>query len=237
MNKGICTVAVAPLRAEASHQSEMTSQLLYGETFEIIENGQKFSRIKMDFDGYEGWADLQQFKPIEQQEYQQKNTEILTNVFTQIETPLGNFLLSAGSEVHGETQDYTPQELCSNIDETAKCFLNVPYLWSGRSFFGIDCSGFVQLVYKLHGMQLPREAKDQAKVGEVLSFIEEAQPGDLAFFENADGEIVHVGIILEDQRIIHAFGKVRIDFLDSAGIFNTELNKHTHKLRFLRTLK
>jgi cell wall-associated NlpC family hydrolase len=103
-----------------------------------------------------------------------------------------------------------------------------------QSFFGIDCSGFVQLVYKIHGIFLPRESHQQAEIGEVLSFVEESKPGDLAFFENLEGQISHVGIMLEDQKIIHAFGKVRIDSLDSTGIFNKELNKHTHKLRFLR---
>ena len=121
-------------------------------------------------------------------------------------------------------------------DRTAKEFLNAPYLWGGKSFFGVDCSGFTQLVYKVNNVKLPRDAYQQAEVGEALSFVEESQPGDLAFFENAEGRIIHVGIMLDDQKIIHASGKVRIDTLDSTGIFNQEMNKHTHKLRFVKSI-
>ena len=105
----------------------------------------------------------------------------------------------------------------------------------GKSFFGVDCSGFTQLVLKVHDIKYPRDAYQQGKVGEPLSFIEEAQP-DLAFFENSEGRIIHVGFMLENNQIIHAHGKVRIDTLDSSGIFNKELNKHTHKLRFIRNI-
>lgn len=106
----------------------------------------------------------------------------------------------------------------------------------GRAFFAVDCSGFTQLVYKVHGIKIPRDASQQAEVGEALTFVEETQPGDMAFFENAEGKIIHVGIMLENQKIIHASGKVRIDTLDSTGIFNKEMNKHTHKLRVLRSV-
>ena len=110
----------------------------------------------------------------------------------------------------------------------------MPYLWGGKSTFGIDCSGLTQQVYKLGGYELPRDAYQQAELGEVLSFVEEAEPGDLAFFDNADGKIIHVGIILGDYKIIHAHGKVRIDPFDSNGIFNTDSQKYSHKLRFIK---
>lgn len=233
MVKGICTVSVAPLRREAAHLSEMVSQLLFGETFHILEAGTRFSHIKTDFDGYEGFIDNQQFEESDQARNSDKKKHLLTNPLTSYGLSTGNILLSAGSEVDFPTDKQIPP---TSIPESALLFLNVPYLWSGRSVFGIDCSGFVQLVYKLHGHSLPRDARDQAQVGEVLSFIEESLPGDLAFFDNDEGEIVHVGMMLEGHKIIHAYGKVRIDQLDSTGIFNSELKKHTHKLRFVRTL-
>ena len=123
-----------------------------------------------------------------------------------------------------------------SIVEDALGFLNAPYLWGGRSFFGIDCSGFTQIIYKINGIKLPRDAYQQVECGEALDFVEEAKGGDLAFFENENGDIIHVGIMLDDQKIIHAHGKVRIDELDSIGVFNKEQNKHTHKLRIIKRI-
>ena len=118
--------------------------------------------------------------------------------------------------------------------ENAMMYLNSPYLWGGRTPFGIDCSGLSQMVYRLNGIDLPRDADEQAEVGTTLSFVEESDPGDLAFFDNAEGKIVHVGIILENNHIVHASGKVRIDRIDQQGIFNTDLGNHTHKLRLIK---
>ena len=235
MNKGICTVSVAAIRAEQSHQSEMTSQLLYGETVEILQNKGKFLKVKMHFDGYEGWIDSQQIAEISDDYFNERKTELVANTVQMYNTSQGSILLSMGSEVNSEKTDPVFLNL-ETMSATAKQFLNVPYLWSGRSFFGIDCSGFVQLIYKAHGITLPREAQQQSEIGEVLSFVEESKPGDLAFFEDEEGRICHVGMMLADHEIIHASGKVRIDSLDSTGIFNKELNKHTHKLRFLRSI-
>lgn len=233
--KSLCTVSVAPIRAENSHQSEMTTQLLYGESCEILETIGSFAKIKIDFDDYEGWVDLKQIAPISDEDFVQRKTEIVNRLFGVYDLMDGSTLLSIGSELHSETGNLLAKEIGS-VASTALQFLNVPYLWSGRSFFGIDCSGFSQLVYKVHGIRLPREAHQQAELGTVLDFLEEAVPGDLAFFENKEGKISHVGIMLEDQKIIHAFGKVRIDVLDSSGIFNKELNQHTHQLRFLKRI-
>ncbi len=233
--KSLCTVSVAPIRAENSHQSEMTTQLLYGESCEILETIGSFAKIKIDFDDYEGWVDLKQIAPISDEDFAQRKTEIVNRLFGVYDLMDGSTLLSIGSELHSETGNLLAKEIGS-VASTALQFLNVPYLWSGRSFFGIDCSGFSQLVYKVHGIRLPREAHQQAELGTVLDFLEEAVPGDLAFFENKEGKISHVGIMLEDQKIIHAFGKVRIDLLDSSGIFNKELNQHTHQLRFLKRI-
>jgi hypothetical protein len=124
----------------------------------------------------------------------------------------------------------------SNIIATAYLYLNAPYLWGGKTPFGIDCSGFTQMVYKLNGYQLLRDASQQASQGEVLSFIEESEPGDLAFFDNEEGHIIHVGIILENNYIIHASGKVRVDRLDHLGIYNAETNRHTHRLRVIKKI-
>lgn len=236
MEKGICNVSVAPLRAEPSHQSEMVSQMLYGETAQILDINGSFSRVKMLFDQYEGWVDTKQISQISEQDFVKRKTHIVDETYGIYDLPEGKTLLSLGSEILSDRELSNKNETRETIVATARLFLNVPYLWSGRSFFGIDCSGFSQLVYKIHGITLPREAHQQAEKGNVLDFVEESQPGDLAFFENEEGKIVHVGIMLVDQQIIHAYGKVRVDLLDSSGIFNQELNTHTHKLRFVKSI-
>ena len=236
MEKGICNVSVAPLRAENSHQSEMVSQLLYGEKVEIIEENGSFSKIKMDFDAYEGWVDAKQISKISEDDFAHKTSQILTEDFKFFNFKEDKILLSIGSEILSDEEQTLPEATGKPLSDTAQRFLNVPYLWSGRSFFGIDCSGFTQLVFKVHGIKLPRDAYQQAEMGNVLDFVEESEPGDLAFFENQEGKISHVGIMLEDQKIIHAYGKVRIDLLDSTGIFNKDLAKHTHKLRFVKRI-
>jgi cell wall-associated NlpC family hydrolase len=236
MDKGICTVSVAAIRAENSHRSEMTSQLLYGETVTILQKEGNFYKIKMSFDGFEGWINVQQILLISAENLAQKKVDLITDNFEYRETSEGKTLLSMGSEIPSTKENFPQILSTATIAETAKQFVNVAYLWSGRSFFGVDCSGFVQLVYKVHGISLPRESPQQAEIGEVLSFIEETKSGDLAFFDNEEGMITHVGMMLNNSEIIHAYGKVRIDSLDSTGIFNKELNKHTHKLRFLRSV-
>ncbi|MGK0175927.1 MAG: cell wall-associated NlpC family hydrolase, partial [Ulvibacter sp.] len=123
-----------------------------------------------------------------------------------------------------------------NLINTAFMYLNTPYLWGGKTPFGIDCSGLTQMVYKLCGYKLLRDASQQAMQGEVLSFIEESEPGDLAFFDNSEGDIVHVGIIMKDNYIIHAHGKVRIDRIDHSGIYNIDTRRHTHKLRVIKKI-
>ena len=234
MKKYYCNVAIAPLRAENRHQSEMVSQILYGETVEIIEVDGSFSKIKMDFDQYEGWVDTKQISAISDEDFANRKTQMLTETFGFQQVLEGKILLSMGSKILSESENLEINATHSTISETAQLFLNVPYLWSGRSFFGIDCSGFSQIVYKVNGISLPRDAYQQAEIGQVLDFVEESEPGDLAFFENEEGRITHVGIMLENQQIIHAYGKVRVDTLDSTGIFNKDLGKHTHKLRFVK---
>lgn len=237
MSKAIINVSIVPVRASNSDKSEMVSQLLFGEAIEILDTKKNWTKIKSLYDNYEGWIDSKQYAPISDEDFEKRDTEIITEKVLYYNHQEEKFLLSIGSEVERvNPQETSPEDLRDLIAETALGFINVPYLWGGRSFFGIDCSGFTQIVYKVNGIKIPRDAYQQAELGEVLDFVEEAQPGDLAFFENEDGKIIHTGIMLEDQKIIHAHGKVRIDELDSTGIFNKNLNKHTHKLRFIKRI-
>ncbi|WP_294199303.1 C40 family peptidase [Chryseobacterium sp. sg2396] len=237
MNKGICSVTVAPVRAEASDRAEIVTEILFGESADILEVNKNWTRIKMHYDGYEGWMDTKQLRPVEDEVLAKRKVTVVTEDFASVLMNDGKTLLSMGSEVEFPVvASKRSHEVRESIALTAKEFINVPYLWGGKSFFAVDCSGFTQLVYKIHDIKLPRDASQQVNVGESLSFVEESRPGDLAFFENPEGKIVHVGIMLENQRIIHASGKVRIDTLDSTGIFNIELNKHTHKLRVIKSV-
>ncbi|MDO5511036.1 MAG: C40 family peptidase [Weeksellaceae bacterium] len=248
MSVGICRIAVTPMRAEASHRAEMVSQLLFGEACEILHEAGDWLQVRGLYDDYEGYVDVKALAIVGD------NDDAAFDAFTADVCNLliaddGPHILPLGTPVPSmargfamgkqlennyvyEGEYFLPENV--NVVETAHMFLNTPYLWGGKSSFGIDCSGFVQQVYKLHGVKLPRDAWQQAAHGEVLSFLEEGVAGDLVFFDNEEGKITHVGMLLEDRQIIHAHGKVRIDVLDHGGIFNRETKKHTHKLRFLR---
>lgn len=237
MDKGICMVTVAPVRAENSDKAEIVTEILFGESADILEVNKNWTRIRMHYDGYEGWMDTKQIRPVRDEELAKRKVTLITEDFASVMMKDGKTLLSMGSEVEfPAVASRRSHDLRESIALTAREFINVPYLWGGKSFFAVDCSGFTQLVYKIHEVKLPRDTSQQVEVGESLTFVEESQPGDLAFFENAEGKIIHVGIMLENQKIIHASGKVRIDTLDSTGIFNKELNKHTHKLRVIKNV-
>lgn len=233
MEKYYCNISMSPLRAENSEKSEMVSQILYGETCEILESEGDFSKIRMDFDGYEGWC----YSSVLKKQTSEGSKHIVNEPFHVFSLPEGETLLSLGSEVEFPVENNVINDnIRESVAETAKKFLNVPFLWGGRSFFGVDDSGFVQLVYKLHGVHLPRDPEEQSLQGVSRDFVEESEPGDLAFFEDKEGNITHVGMVLSPFEIIHAYGKVRIDALDFSGIYNAELNKHTHKLRVIKSL-
>lgn len=246
MQYGICNLSIVPLRLEPTDTSELVSQVLYGDYFKVLEHRKNWSKIRLGFDTYEGWVDNKQYFEITEEQYNviHKETPILsTDLVEFVEDkdqqlyaiPLGASLngLSLLGHIH-DGQVVKAQKPKSHILETAFMYINSPYLWGGKTPFGIDCSGFTQMVYKLNGYKLLRDASQQATQGEALSFIEESEPGDLAFFDNSEGQIVHVGIIMEDNYIIHAHGKVRIDRLDHSGIYNHDKRMHTHKLRVIK---
>lgn len=253
---GICNLSIVPLRLEPTDTSEMVSQVLFGEHFEVLESLKKWSKIRLNFDNYEGYIDNKQFEEISENLYNKLSNEkpsysgelidFITDSRNQLATiSIGSrlpflennqFITINASKYTYEGNFYSEKLPKSELIQKAFLFLNSPYLWGGRTPFGIDCSGFTQMVYKLCGYKLLRDAKDQATQGEVLSFIEESEPGDLAFFDNEEGVITHVGIIMHDYHIIHAHGKVRIDVLDHSGIYNVDSEKHTHKLRVIKKI-
>ena len=243
------------MRAEPSDRSEMVNVVLFGEAFEIVERKPKWIKIRLQHDSYEGWIDHQMCRVISADVYEDLRTApkyFQGALAGQITDEFGHsFSLTKGAclpGLQGESLNIGGYNFSFNgllheskrsreaLKETALEYLGTPYYWGGRTTFGIDCSGFTQMVYRMNGIFLPRDASQQAKKGTSLSFLEECKPGDLAFFDNSEGNIVHVGIVLEDYKIIHASGRVRIDTLDHSGIYNNELGVHTHKLRVLKSV-
>lgn len=234
----------------------MVTQLLFGETFSILEEKGSWMLIQLHADKYQGWIDRKQSLLISEKDLAQLNTDpvhILTDrtavcvnkndgsqlILTRnCRLPFysgGSFQLGHQSfSTEGVAAQLPAKPNLSTIAETALEYLNTPYMWGGRSIMGIDCSGLVQAVFHACGLDLPRDASQQAVKGDPIDFVEEALPGDLAFFDNSAGEIIHVGIIIEPGRIIHASGEVKIDQLDHNGIFSSNQNAYSHSLRIIK---
>lgn len=255
---GICHLATVPLRASYSHKSETVTQMLFGEAYSVTEktNDGEWLKIRMSDDYYQGWIPSSQFKEVTKgyfRKYKETYHPIVSATFTQLLSEQGALLVSIGSvmpfykdgqiDMGGEKLTLTDVNAISmlpsgKIDmiDVAKKYVHVPYLWGGKSIFGIDCSGFVQQVAKTaKNVYLPRDAYQQATRGEQVPW-NEARAGDLAFFQNAKGRIIHVGIIMANHQIIHASGKVRIDKFTPEGIYVEEQKKHSHQLAFVRRL-
>jgi hypothetical protein len=249
MEFGICPLSVIPIRSSAADSAEMVSQILYGEHFKILEQRKFWSRIRLAFDAIEGWVQNNQIHWIEQKDYEViqnfKNPEYAADLISFVSTNAAVLIpIIMGSSVHNtlvlpnifEGIAINSIKEKSTLIKTALLYLNAPFLKGGRTPFGIDCSGFTQMIYKINGYKLKRNAAEQSAQGVALSFIEESESGDLAFFDNTEGIIDHVGIIMNDNYIIHGHGKVRIDRIDHTGIFNNETRSYTHSLRVIKKI-
>lgn len=251
---GICELTLIPVRKKPSDKSEMTNQLLFGDIFTIVEINKNWCKIISNHDNYEGWIDKKQINHISIDEYDRiinSNKMCIDTPVTELWNNSHKTLVVMGSLIYGcENGSFNfgsnsyiintlPATIKNNIDgkaiiEKAKSYLGSPYLWGGRSPFGIDCSGLVQIVFRCCGIDLKRDASQQSKNGTTINFVEETLPGDLAFFDNEEGVITHVGIMLNNKQIIHASGKVRIDNIDHEGIYDNAEKKYTHKLRIIK---
>lgn len=249
MSFATCFVPVAPLRAEASHKSEMISQLLFGECVLITDSTKDFLKVMSLYDNYEGWCAKNQLTEVDEIFYQNNHQKTTTQYLTEAEynqqkiyIPSGSFIGCLNNyQLNIGNTNFVFKENFSNtskisIEEIMFSYLNTPYLWGGKSVFGIDCSGFVQQVYKTLKVLLKRDAYQQAEQGISVGFLQEAIMGDLAFFDNEEGKIIHVGILLNEETIIHASGNVRIDKIDNVGIINSQTKQRTHNLRIIKRI-
>lgn len=250
MEHAISVVAAAPVRKEPNHRSEMVNQLLFGETMEVLDQKDEWFKIKSIYDDYEGWLTYHLIASVDQRVAESGAcfiASLLTNPVTLpdqlINAPMGSILTGFDEETrllwdprykyHGTYRGMTRSFDAELLKKTIQQWINAPYLWGGKTFMGVDCSGFVQTVYKLLGVKLKRDAWQQAEQGTAAS-IGTSKQGDLAFFHNENGRVIHVGIVLENNRIAHASGRVRVDQLDEKGILNLETGKRTHQLHSVR---
>ncbi len=247
----ICPLSIVPVRKDPSDRAEMTTQWLFGETAEVLERQEKWTRLSFDHDGYEGWVDNKQLLPCDTPNADPDlrvldQSSIVDLGERQVLLPYGAVLpfykqgsiLFQGKRVpvNALVNHVSSEERGQQIETYMHPYLGAPYLWGGRTPCGVDCSGFTQMIFMFMGIYLPRDAHQQAEEGDTVELIDLAEPGDLAFFDNTEGRIIHVGIVLPDRRIVHASGRVRIDALDQEGIFNAEEKRYTHRLRTVKRI-
>lgn len=257
MDYGICSLSNAPIRSEPSDKAELVTQLFFGECYQVLVKEEKWLQIQIAGDHYTGWLDAKQHLTVSEQYVNEWKTvqhprsldivQTVTSATTCIPVLMGSILpffdginIRLGTEKYlynGRASNPTKEYKPNFVKKIAQTYLKAPYVWGGKSPFGIDCSGFVQQVMGICGIQMPRDAWQQVALGEEVHFVSQTQPGDLAFFDNADGRIIHVGIMLENQQIIHAHGEVRIDQLDHHGIYNMERKRYSHKLRLIKRMQ
>lgn len=253
---GITLLSVVSLYHEPSGESPLQVQLLCGAHFRIRERRAQFSRVELYEPSLQGWIRTNQYTTVEEDFFQEhclnkekvySNDLIGHGIMPQngqlVPLLMGSrvdFLQELGLRYEGETiaacAPMDSLEKRQQLVESALTFVKAPEFIGGRTPFGIDAPGLVQLIYRMYGHSLPFEVREQAQQGEALSFLEESRPGDLAFCQEKDGEISHVGILLGNNYILHTHGQVRVDRIDHTGIFDVQRRRYSHHLRVIKSL-
>ena len=234
MDYGIIDLNIVPVRKKNNAKSEMINQLFFGESITIIKTKEKWSFVSSNIDNYQGWIRNLHFKLIKKNEYKilcendslfSKSEIIIKNDAYEITIPTGSLL----SSVKFLNYYYTNEVGSKSLLETIKSFINSPYLWGGKTKYGVDCSGLVQSIFKTLNIILPRDSHEQSDFG--VEIKEAYKLGDLGFFGENLNRISHVGIFVDNETIVHAYGKVRMDKINSEGIYNNEEKRVTHFLQ------
>lgn len=262
MEYGICHLSLIPLKAKPTDESELISQVLFGEAFLILSRYKQWVKIKLALDDHEGWVDQKQILEVDETTFKISENAPIAMDLVQPATANSHYLpILMGStlpafdgmnlKIGKLKYVYSGQAVLPNkvvpsgdlVKKLARKYMYAPYLWGGRSPFGIDCSGLTQMVFKLMGITIKRDSYQQAEAGKPLNLVEETRNGDLAFFGKEAGKITHVGIVIEpkpneedptiERQIIHASGQVRIDKIDHLGIYNMKTQQYTHDLKML----
>jgi len=250
MERYICENVFVPLRSGPSHRAEMLSQVLFGEKYIILDKAGHWMKVETLFDRYQGWLDMDHLQQSEDRDgkagttlnrsllcFKNDKTKLVLEPGCDIYNPdFGNKTFSIGNNIYNSINDFSSSYITTHesLTDTALKFINSPYIWGGRIPSGIDCSGFTQLVYKIHGISIPRDSRQQVEIGSDVNFVNETKPGDLVFFDDEQGKITHVGMIFSRGLVIHASGRVRIDDIDHQGIFKKETGRYSHRLRAIR---
>ena len=253
--------SIIPVRAEAREGAEQNTQMLFGELAEVIEEQPRWRCIRLESDGQEGWVDAKMITPMTDKEYAAHKKALKTAATVAFPmayamsenngqtipltagTRLTNYkdgrfeVLGVGFRIDPSMVITAPLELNQeNLLKAVRFFINVPYLWGGKNALGMDCSGFTQTVMSLFGKALLRNASEQVTQGKPIKDLSKAKAGDLVFFDHEDGKISHVGIVIDPERVIHCSGRVKVEKLDSQGIFNAETGEYSHHLTQIRRL-
>ena len=244
----VCAVGISPMRSAPNDAAEIVSQILFGEPVRIIELNENWTKIQTEVDKYDGIVDPKQLFPLDEKDYLKwlDNFEYLPNMNININTPIGKQFISRGSFVGKglnfkignyafELSEKITNAKTNSLWNISQDYLNTPYLWGGKSSFGIDCSGLIQVIFRLHNIELPRDVSEQVKLGQEIAY-DNKEEGDLAFFYNANNKITHVGIIGPKSTVIHASGYVRNDDFTPNGIWNLERHLLTHNLACIKRI-
>lgn len=257
--KGIALYSIVPVRAEASEAAEQNTQILFGETFDILEEKPRWRRVRLHTDGQEGWIDAKMCTPMSEKEHQSYAAALPSAAIVAFPvayavsenngqtipltagTRLANYnqgrfeILGVGFRVDPSMViEKSPDLNEQNLLQAVRFFLNIPYLWGGKNAMGMDCSGFTQVILSLFGKSLKRNASEQVTQGRKIADLTKVHAGDLVFFDHEDGKISHVGIVIDNERVIHCSGRVKVEKLDDTGIFNAETGAYSHHLVAIR---